>query len=152
MIDKEYMTIYTTASIRKFISASGFGVPVTFLQQGDEKDTPQQDEVQILIAMEFPDRGSSTELYGIVNIRALVKTKIVPTDVYYHTRVKARVIGTLDKTMPLMKLGGEDTTLFDKSQWGLLRRLQTETFRVTPTSLDVPDSSLVEAFFEIQSC
>lgn len=152
MIDLEKLVIFTTASVRKYLSANSMGVPVTFLQQGDEKDKPVQDEVQILIGLDFPQRGSAGEVYGIVNIQAVVKTRIVPTDVYYHTRVKARVIGILDKAIPLLRIGGEDTRVYDKTQWGFLRRLPSETLRVTPTSIDVPDASLVEAFYEIQTC
>lgn len=152
----EAMTIYTLASLRKFLQASGIGVPVTFLQQGDEKDTTRQDEVQVLTSLQFPPRGGKNELYGIVNIQALVKTKIVSTDVYYHTRVKARVADILSKPIPLLKIGGEEPeqfgVVFDKSRWGVLRKIPSETITITPTSIDVPDASLVEVFYEIQPC
>ena len=147
----EQLTIYTTASIRKFLSQAGFGVPVTFLQQGDEKDVPQQDEVQILTTLSFPPRGTKNEVYGIVNIQAVVKTKIVPSDVYYHTRVKARAVDILSKPIPLLRVGGE-TAEYDKSRWGILRKIPSETITVTPTSIDVPDASMVETFYEIQPC
>lgn len=152
LISKEDMTIFTIASIRKFILAAGVGVPTVFLQQGDEREAPEQDEVQILTTITYPQRGTAGELYGMVNIQALVKTKIVPTDVYYHTRVKARMAGILDSTMPLYRIGGPDTIRFDKSQWGILRRLPTDHMKITVSSIDVPDASVVESYFEIQTC
>lgn len=152
----EEMTIYTIASIRKCLSQAGFGVPVTFLQQGDERDTPQQDEVQILTHISFPPRGGKTELYGIVNIKAVVKTKIVASDVYYHTRVKARVADILSKPILLTRTGGKEPeqngVVFDKTKWGVLRKIPSETITITPTSIDVPDASLVDVFYEIQPC
>lgn len=152
MIETEHLVIFTVASIRKYLSANTVGVPVTFLQQGDEKDKPVQDEVQVLTSIELPRTGSRIEQDGIVNLQCLVKTKIVPTDVYYHTRVKARLTGILDKVIPLYKIGGEDTRVYDKTQWGFLRRIPSDTIRITPTSIDVPDASLVEVFYEIQLC
>lgn len=152
MIDTEHLVIFITASIRKYLSANSVGVPITFLQQGDEKDKAVQDEVQVITSIDLPKIGSRVETYAFVNLQCVVKTKIVPTDVYYHTRVKARLLGILDKSIPLLKIGGEGTLVYDKTQWGYLRRIPSETLRVTPTSIDVPDASLVEAFYEIQTC
>jgi hypothetical protein len=147
----EDLTIYTIASIRKYVSAAPIGVPVIWHQQAFEKDELRQDEVQILTSLTFPDRGSKTEIYGIVNLQALIKTKVVPTDVYYHTRLKARLLDVLYKVMPLYKVGGTEPK-YDKSQWGILRKIPSESITVTPTSIDVPDASVVEVFYEIQPC
>lgn len=147
----EDLTIFTIASIRKYVSQAPLGVPVVWLQQAFEKDEARQDEIQIVTSLEFPDRGAKNEIYGIVNLQALVKTKVIATDIYYHTRVKARLVDVLHKTIPLKKLGGSGS-VFDKSQWGILRKIPSESIKITPTSIDVPDASLVEVFYEIQPC
>lgn len=152
MISRELITIFTIASIRKFIEAAGVGVPVLYMQMGDNGETPQEDEVQITTAIQFPNRGSATELYGIVNVTALVKTKIVPTDVYYHTRIKARVADVLDRTIPILRIGGTDLLVYTKSPVGILRRCPTDTMTLHPAGLDVPDATVIEAFYEIQEC
>lgn len=147
----EDILVFTEASIRKYFSQAPLGVPVVWLQEAFERDEERQDEVQILTRLEFPPRGGKNEIYGIVNIQAMVKTKVVATDIYHHTRTKARLLDVMDKPIPLKKLGGEDAK-FDKSQWGILRKIPTASFTVTPTSIDVPDASVVEAFYEIQPC
>lgn len=147
----EDITIFTIASIRKYVSQAPIGVPLVWLQQAFEQDEKRQDEVQILTSLQFPPRGGKGEIYGIVNVQALVKTKVVSTDVYYHTRIKARLLDVLDKTIPLLRVGGEPPK-YDKSQWGILRRIPSESITITPTAIDVPDASVVEAFYEIQPC
>jgi hypothetical protein len=151
-MNKEHLTIFTVASIRKFILAAGVGVPVRFMQQGDTGEANVQDEVQVLVNLQFPDRGTKNEMYGIVNITALVKTKIVPTDVYYHTRIKARVADVLDRVIPLLRIGGEDDLIYTKGQFGILRRVPTDTMTISATGEGNPDASVVEAFYEIQPC
>lgn len=151
-MSNEELIIFTEASVRKFLSEANFGVPVTFLQQGDEKNPKVQDEVQILTSINLVPRGTKNEVYGVVNIQALVKTKIVATDVYYHIRVKARVVDVLSRVIPLCRYGGPDTRIYDKTQWGILRKIPSESITVTPTSIDVPDASVVESFFEIHTC
>lgn len=150
MISKELLTIYSVASIRKYIEAAGVGIQVAYLQMGDNGEAKTQDEVQVTTAISFPRRGSATETYAIVNVTALVKTKIVPTDVYYHTRIKARVAEVLDKCIPVLKVGGLDAVLYDKSQVGILRRCPTETMTLHPAGIDIPDASVIEAYYEFQ--
>lgn len=152
MISKELLTIFSLASIRKYIEAAGIGVQATYMQMGDNGEATSQDEVQVTTSIQFPNRGSATEVYGIINVTALVKTRIVATDVYYHTRIKARVVDVLDKPIPLLRIGGTDTAVYDKSQIGILRRCPTETMTLHPAGLDVPDASVIEAFYEIQEC
>lgn len=149
---KEELIIFITASFRKFLDQAGVGVPVRWLQQGEDGNPPVEDEVQVLTSLSFPERGSKNEDYAILNVQVLVKTKVVPTDVYYHTRVKARVVSLFDKLINVYKIGGEDLRIYDKTQAGILRRVPSETVTVTPTSIDVPDASIVEAFFEYQPC
>lgn len=152
MISKELLTIFSIASIRKYIESAGVGVQVTYMQMGDNGEAASKDEVQITTSIEFPQRGSATETYGIVNITALVKTRIVATDVYYHTRIKARVAEILDKTIPLLRVGGTDASVYTKERVGILRRCPTDTMTLHPAGLDVPDATVIEAFYEIQEC
>lgn len=155
MISRELLTIFSVASIRKYMEAAGIGVQVTYMQEGDNGEVSSRDEVQVSTALNFIPRGSATELYGIVNITALVKTKIVPTDVYYHTRIKARVAEVLSHVIPLLRIGGgeaPDLTIYTKAQVGILRPVPSETLTIRPAGLDSPDSSVIEAFYEMQEC
>lgn len=149
---KEYLTIFLTASFRKYLDQAGVGVPINWLQQGNDGQEEVQDEVQVLTSIQFPERGFKNEDYAILNAQILVKTKVVPTDIYYHTRVKARVVGLMDKVIPVLAIGGDDTRIYTKEKIGILRRIPSETITVTPNGLDVPDSSIVEVFLEYQPC
>lgn len=151
-LNKELLTIYMTASLYKFLRAANVGVPLRFMQMGDEKDQQVQDEVQIITDIDFIDRGGQSEFYALLHVQALVKTKIVPTDVYYHTRVKARMADVLDRIIPLMRVGGTDAVLYPKDTIGIMRRVPAEMITVTPTSVREPDGSLVQTCFEIQLC
>lgn len=151
-MNKEQMVITLTASLRKYLAQAGVGVPIRWLQQGEDGQPQVEDEIQVLSSLRFPDRGAKNEDYAILNIQVLVKTKYVPTDVYYHTRVKARVVDLLDKAIPVYMIGGEDVRIYDKRQIGILRRLPSETLTITPEGIGVPNSSVVEAFFEYQAC
>ena len=153
MISKEYVMIFTEASIRKYLAAAGLGVPLVFFQQGDKSDTAGEDEIQILMSTSFPPRGTKNEIYAIVDLKALVRTKLIQSDIYRHVRLKARLVELLDKTIPLLKIGSDEKPeIYDKTQWGILRKIPSETIKVTPTSVDVPDASMVEVFYEVQLC
>lgn len=152
MINNELLTIFTHASIHKFLRSAGIGVPLRFMQMGDEKDGQVQDEVQILINIDFPDRGGANETYALVWVKAFVKTKILPSDVFYHTRVKARVADVLNRVIPLLKIGGPDPLVYTKAQVGILRRLPSETLTINAVGNDTPDASLVETCYEVQLC
>lgn len=155
MISRELLTIFQIASIRKFMEAAGVGVQVRYMQEGDNGEEKTQDEVQVSTAIDFVQRGSASELYSIVNITALVKTKIVPTDVYYHTRIKARVADVLSRVIPLYRIGGgptPDTSVYTRERFGILRPVPSETMTLRPAGLDVPDASVIEAFYEMQEC
>jgi hypothetical protein len=146
----EDLTIFTMASMRKFYGMQNWGVPVTYLQQEEIGNVEVRDEVQLSVQLRFPHRGSVFEVYGLAFVRALVKTKVVPSDVYYHIRTKARATQILTETLPLLRTGGPDTTIFTGHQWGILRRVPSSTITVTASSIDVPNSSVVDAVYEIQ--
>lgn len=147
----ELLVVYITASFREFMDAAGIGVPLRWLQQGQDEQ-PIPDEVQFLTSIIFPRRGFANEEYALINVRAIVRTHVVETDVYYHTRVKARVAGVLQKDIPLLRIGGPDPVLYDGVQIGNLRKVPSETISVTPASIDVPDASCVDTVFELQLC
>jgi hypothetical protein len=152
-MNKEHLIIWIVASIRKHLLSSDMGLPVRFIQQHVEQEPQITDTVQILInGPDFPRIGSSKETYAYVKLEALAKTKVVSTDVYYHTRVKARVADVLSRDIPVLKIGGTDATVYDKSQIGFLRPVPTESLKITPVGVDVPDASLVESVFELKLC
>lgn len=151
-MNHELLTIFSHASIHKFLKAAGIGVPLRFMQMGDEKDGQVQDEVQILIEIDFPDRGTAGETYALVWVKAFVKTKIVPSDVFYHTRVKARVADVLSRVIPLERIGGTDPLIYTKARVGILRKLPSETITINAVGNDTPDASLVETCYEVQLC
>lgn len=153
MISLEHQLIFTEASIRKYLQNAGFGVPTVFLQQGDKSSDVNEDQIQFLMWHSFPPRGSKNETYGVVNLKAIVRTKVISTDAYRHLRIKSRLVELLAKTIPLLKIGSEEhPEIYDKTQWGILRKIPSETITVTPTSIDVPDASLVEVFYEVLPC
>lgn len=145
----EDLTIWIDASVRKFILAAGVGIPARFTQQGDDGEAKVQDQVEFQVAITHNRTGSRGEIDVLVNVQAVVKTKVVPSDVYYHTRVKARVADVLDRVIPVLKIGD---TKYDKSQYGFLRRVPSETLTITPTSVEVSDASVIEAFYNLQEC
>jgi hypothetical protein len=151
-MNNEDLTIFLTASFRKYMDQAGVGVPIRWLQQGEDGESQVEDEVQILTSFEFPRYGSKNEDYAIMNVSVLVKSKIVPTDPYYHTRIKARVAGLLQKVINVYKIGGDDIRKYDKSQIGILRKIPSETLKITPDGINTPESSVVETFLEFQAC
>lgn len=144
------LTIFTLASMRSFYEKQDWGIPVTYLQQEELGNVNVKDEIQIQSQLTFPERGAKYEVYGLVFVRAFVKTRNIPSDVYYHTRAKARVTQILGETIPLLRVGGPDLTRFTGHQWGILRRLPSSTIKVTPTAIDVPNASVVDVVYEIQ--
>lgn len=145
----EILTIAITASIRKHFKEAPIGLPLLWEQQAFDGEAKIQDQVQFLSQIDFPKRGSKNEAYAIVNITALVRTKDVPTDVFYHTRMKARVAAAMDQSIPVTKRGTEG---WDKSSLGILRRVPTETLSLAPANVNVPDATVIEAFYEFLPC
>lgn len=146
---REDLILYCTASFRKYFDACGIGLPVRYMQQGPEDEDKIEDEVQVIFGYEFPDWGSRNEMYMILNVRCLVKTKQVPTDIYYHTRLKARVVDKLSRYINVTMIGSPGLS---KSQVGQLRPLPSSTLMADPAQVDNPNASVVEAVFEFQSC
>lgn len=150
VLNLEDLTIFTMASMRSFYDKQDWGIPVTYLQQEEIGNVDVKDEIQIQTQLRFPQRGAKDEAYGLVFVRALIKTRPMPTDVYYHVRAKARVTQILSEVIPLKRLGGTDMTIFNGRQCGILRRLPTNTITVTPAAIDVPNASIADAVYEIQ--
>lgn len=151
-INLENLTIYVIASLTNYLKGVGFGIPVIFDQQMLEKNPNTPDNLEVLFdGPNFNRKGSSNETYGTVGVRILVKTTMKPTDVYYHTRIKGRVVEALDKNIQLKRIGGSGSD-FDKMIIGLLRPLKTDIMTVTPISIVEPDGSIVERVFSVDLC
>jgi hypothetical protein len=146
---REDLTLYCTASFRKYFDACGIGLPVRYLQQGPEDEEKIEDEVQVIHAFEFPERGGRNEDYLLMHVRCLVKTKQVSTDIYYHTRLKARVADKLSRYISVLKIGSVGLS---KASVGQLRPLPSTTLMIEPAEVDNPNASVVETTFEFQSC
>lgn len=148
----EYLTIFVTASITKYLKGNEFGVPLVFKQQYLERDASTSDLIEVLIdGPDFSRKGSKNEQYGTVIVRLYVKTSYKPSDVYYHTRLKAKAIQILNTEIPLSRIGGTES-IYDKVIIGFLRPLPTERLVLTPVSVEEPDGSIVEAVFGIHLC
>lgn len=144
----EDLIIHCTASFRKYFDAAGVGIPIRYLQQGPDDDAKLEDEVQLISEFEFPPRGGRNEDYLLFTVRALVKTRQVPSDVYYHTRVKARVADILSRHVPVLLIGKPSSTT---TQIGVLRPMPRDVLLLVPAAIE-PMASSVESTFEFQPC
>lgn len=146
----EDLTIWTIASISKYFKSREFGVPVILGQQAKEKDAPTPSNLQIIVdGPDFNRKGTKNERYGVVHVRIFVNTTYVPTDIYHHTRLKAKAAEAMQHEIPLLRIG---SPTYDKMIVGFLRPLPTESIMITVTSIEEPDASLVEGSFCLELC
>lgn len=118
--------------------------------QAPEKDEKTPHEIQIIFdGPDFNRQGTRDEKYGVIHIRVFVNTTYVPTDVYYHIRLKAKVAQAMLQEIPLLRLGAQT---YDKMLVGVLRPLPTESLTITTVGVEEPDASLVEGTFCIELC
>lgn len=146
----EELTIWAHATLTAYFKKQEFGLPVVMKTQAAEKDTPNAENVQILIdGPDFSRRGTRNERMAIVFVKIFVNTAYKPTDIYHHVRVKARVVEAVSKEIPLKRFATEN---FDGMIVGKLRPVPTESITVTTVSVDEPDGSLVEATYCLEIC
>jgi hypothetical protein len=146
----EELTIWTHATLSAFLRKQDFGLPVVMKTQAEEKDTPNAENVQVLIdGPDFSRRGTRNERLATVFVKLYVNTAYKPTDVYHHVRVKARIIEAVSQDIPLKRFATQN---FDGMIVGKLRPLPTESITVTTVSVDEPDGSLVEVAYCLEIC
>jgi len=152
MPSREDISIWAAASLTKYLKGYPFGLPLIFKQQAREKDAPTKDYIEVIFdGPNFRNVGTKNEQIGTIGVQVMVMTTYTPTDIYYHTRIKARAIEALSNTVRLQRIGGEEAK-FDKVIVGLLKPVPTTTIMVTPVATEEPDASLVEALFSIELC
>lgn len=147
----EDWTIWTFASIRKFIKQVDPGVPVEYLQQGNEPE-PRTHPARVQLLISGPDFmrvGSRNEVYAVVKLDVHIESDLVDNDIYYHTRIKARFADIMSRTIPIYKIGSPE---YDKSSAGVLRPQPTESIIILPTGLKKPDSTLITQFYLLEKC
>lgn len=146
----EDLTIWAIASLTKYFKTQEFGLPVSFKQQAPEQDDPNANNIQIMLeGPDFSRAGTKNERYGVVHVRVFINTQYVPTDIYFHTRLKAKVISSMQQEIPLQRIGAES---YDKMLVGVLRPIPSQSVTVTAVSVEEPDGSLVEGTFCIELC
>lgn len=146
----EDLTIWSLASLTKYFKGYNFGVPVKIIGQAPEKDDPKAHELRIIFdGPDFSRQGTKNERYGVIHVKVFVNTTYVPTDIYYHIRLKAKVAEAMMQEVPLQRLGAET---YDKAMVGILRPLPTESLTITTVSVEEPDASLVDGTFCIELC
>jgi hypothetical protein len=146
----EELTLWSLASLTKYFKSRDFGVPVKIANQALEKDDPKPNELQIIFdGPDFVRIGTKNERYGVIHVRVFVNTTYVPTDIYHHIRLKAKVAEAMMQEVPLQRLGA---ATYDKAVVGFLRPVPTESVTITTISVEEPDASLVAGTFCIELC
>lgn len=140
----ENLILSCTASLRSYIDGSNIGLPVTYLSQ--EEDNRPTDQVMVELAYNLRRRGSAGEDYLVLSVTASIRTRHVETDVYYHARICARVVGILSQQFPCKDSGYKGAS---NAVVGSLRPIPLETTNLGPIK---PNESIVEAMFEFQPC
>jgi hypothetical protein len=149
-VTQEELTLWIHASLNKFINQADFGVPRRLFMQGREKEAETEDEIQIIIKnMNFPRIGTKNEIYCIINLEAIVKTRRVDSDIYYHQRVKARAGSILNQEIPIYKIGDPK---YNKARVGLLRPVPSQTLGIGSLSSEEPFLSRITVVLEFHSC
>lgn len=148
--NREELTIWSLASLTAYFKSREFGVPVKFAQQAPEQDDPKPNELQIVFnGPDFSRKGTRNETYGVIHVRVFVNTTYVPTDIYHHIRLKAKVAEAMTQEILLKRVG---SATYDKMIVGKLRPIPTESLKITTVSVEEPDGSLVEGTFCIEVC
>lgn len=146
----EELTLWSLASLTQYLKSRDFGVPVEFAQQAPEKDDPKAHKLFVVFdGPDFSRAGTKNERYGVVHVRVFVNTTYVPTDVYYHIRLKAKVAEAMSQEVPLKRIGA---ATYDKMVVGKLRPIPTEALKITTVSVEEPDGSLLEGTYCIEVC
>lgn len=148
--DHEELTLWSLASLTAYFKSREFGVPVEIAQQAPEKDATAPHKLQIIFdGPDFSRKGTRNERYGLIHVRVFVNTTYVPTDIYYHTRLKAKVAQAMQQEVPLKRIGA---ATYDKMIVGKLRPVKTESVKITATSVEEPDGSVVEGTYCLEIC
>lgn len=146
----EDLTIWVTASLTKALKGYPFGVPVIIKTQALEKNEPTPSWLEVIIdGPEFKRDGTKNERYGIVHVDIMVHTTYVPTDIYNHLRLRAKVIEFLEAVLPLIKVGAIS---YNGARVGSLVPLKTDSIKVTTVSTGEPDAALINATYCIDLC
>jgi hypothetical protein len=146
----EDVTVWIIASINKYLYGYPFGVPVVVNQQARERDNTKKDWLEVnLIGPNFSEYGTKNELLGQMSIEVFINTTYVPTDIYHHLRLKAKVADALVQNIPILRLG---TPQADKAIVGYLCPIKTELLTVTPVSVEEPDGSIATKTYSIDLC
>lgn len=146
----EELTLWSLASLTAYFKSREFGAPVEIAQQAPEKEDPKPNVVQIVFdGPDFSRKGTKNERYGVVHVRVFVNTTYVPTDIYHHIRLKAKVAEAMSQEVPLKRIGA---ATYDKMVVGKLRPIPTESLKITTVSVEEPDGSLVEGTYCIEVC
>lgn len=125
-------------------------MPAIFPQHASETDQKVDACVEFLVeGPNFNRIGSARENYALLKLDALVKSKIVNSDIYWHQRILGRVVDMLDKPIPIYKIGDAK---FDKSYAGILRPMPSSSTPVTPTGVKEPNHTLVTQVYELEVC
>lgn len=159
-MNKEDLTVWIIASIYKHIRFSDLGLPAKFKQipAEAERDTltikgaPADAEVQFVIfGPNYPRIGSANETYAEVTLQAALKNRVVPTDLFYHHRIKGRLAETMGKCIKINKIGDTDPK-YDKTQAGVLVPVPTETLSIMPVESEVEQVTFVTQTYKLEIC
>ena len=158
-MSKTDLTVWIVASIFKYIKTANLGLPVKFKQIPDEaepitvtiKDGKDHDaEVQFVIfGPNYPRVGSSKEVYAEVTLQATLKNKAVPSDLFYHHRIKGKLAEVMAKSIPVSKIGNLS---YDKTQVGFLAPVPTESIELMPVESEVQEVTFVTQTYKLEVC
>lgn len=146
----EELTIWSIASMTKFFKERDFGVPVEIKQQSLEKDAKVPNKLEIIFdGPDFSRSGTKNERHGVIHVKIFIHTTYVPTDIYAHLRLKAKVADAMSQEITLYRMGA---ATYNMMMVGTLAPLKTESLRITTVSVEEPDGSLVEGTYCIKLC
>lgn len=146
----EELTLWTLASLTQYFKGKDLGVPVEFAQQAPEKDDPKPNKIQIVFdGPDWSRKGTKNERYGVVHVRLFINTTYVPTDIYHHIRLKAKIADAVQQEIRLKRTG---TAEYDQMIVGVIRPIPTESVKITTVSVEEPDGSIVDVTYCIHLC
>ena len=146
------LVVWIEASIRKFLSGQQFGLPITYLQQAEEKEPESNGSGKInflIYGPDFPKIGSRTEVYALVTLECFVQTRFIESDLYYHSRIKGRVVESMTQVIPVAKIGHKD---YDKSSYGYLTPVPGGILNVNPVQVTNPYATTLAQSYKLEVC
>lgn len=147
----ESLAFNSIASIVKYFKTANIGLPIEILQTTEEVEPDSHPgRVQLLISgPDFNRDGTRGEYYADIMLQAYISSQVIPNDIYFHARIKARMIGIMEQVIPIYDMNAVGSP---KPQVAIIVPMKHESIQVMPAVIQPKHASTIVRQYTLEVC